>query len=543
MTEGTSAEKRAGWGVITMLAAAQFVMVLDSTVMNVSISQVVADLDTTVVGLQTAITMYTLVMAAFMLLGGKLGDRWGAKRAYAIGLLVYGTGSMTTALAPNLATLLVGWSLIEGLGAVLVIPAIAALTAGTYQGRQRAIAYGILGGVAGASAAAGPLIGGWVTASYSWRYVFAAETVVVLGLMLFLKLIPARPGCPGKLDYGGAALSAAGLGGVVLGVLMSSQWGWVIPGPNVPVVNGVALTPLGLSPTFWLMVIGGAFLSWFVRHEEAVKARGEEPLVDLSLFQIRMLRAGLIALFCQQFIVLATFFVLPLYLQTVLGLDSLETGFTILPLSLALFVCALAGSALTARISPRRIVETGLAAMLVGEAALMYFIDFDLRNTGFSIALALVGGGLGLLASQLGNIIMSSVPSKRVGEAGGLQGTAQNLGASFGTALIGAVLIAVLASSFQKTVLADPTLPPELKQAAVDAAEQSANFVTTTQVEQAALSAGVSAADTEQLVSAYAQSQLEALKAALAAIAVFALLALVWVRHLPSLALPPAEDA
>lgn len=151
----SSSEKNASWSVIAMLAAAQFIMVLDTTVMNVSITQVAADLNTTIIGLQTAITLYTLVMAAFMLIGGKMGDRWGAKRAYAVGLLVYGVGSLTTALSPNLGVLIVGWSFIEGFGAVLVIPAIAALTAATYQGRQRAMAYGILGGVAGASAVTG----------------------------------------------------------------------------------------------------------------------------------------------------------------------------------------------------------------------------------------------------------------------------------------------------------------------------------------------------------------------------------------------------
>ena len=183
-----------GWGVVGLLAAAQFIMVLDTTVMNVSITQVVDDLNTTVVGLQTAITLYTLVMASFMLVGGKLGERWGAKRAFWVGLLIYGTGSFITAVAPNLAVLVIGWSFIEGLGAVLVIPAIAALTAATYQGRQRALAYGILGGVSGASMAAGPLIGGWVSANYTWRYVFAGESLVVLVILLFLADHPGDPG-------------------------------------------------------------------------------------------------------------------------------------------------------------------------------------------------------------------------------------------------------------------------------------------------------------------------------------------------------------
>ena len=206
------AATKAGWGVVGLLASAQFIMVLDTTVMNVSISQVVADLDTTVVGLQTAITLYTLVMASLMLIGGKLGERWGAKRTFTVGLLVYGTGSLITSLSPNLAVLIFGWSLVEGLGAVLVIPAIAALTAATYEGKQRAVAYGILGGVSGASMAAGPLIGGWVSAEYSWRYVFAAESVVVVVILLFRRIVPAIKRTADKARHHGCRAVGARLG-------------------------------------------------------------------------------------------------------------------------------------------------------------------------------------------------------------------------------------------------------------------------------------------------------------------------------------------
>ena len=201
-------EQSAGWGVVLLLAAAQFVMVLDSTVMNVSISQVVADLNTTVVGIQTAITAYTLVMAALMLAGAKLGDLWGSRRAFTLGLIIYGAGSLTTALSPNLPTLLFGWSFLEGLGAVLVIPAIAALVASTYQGHMRALAFGIMGGVAGAAAAAGPIIGGWVTTYLSWRIVFASEVVIMLVILAFVRVLKRTEPRGGKLDMGGAVLSA-----------------------------------------------------------------------------------------------------------------------------------------------------------------------------------------------------------------------------------------------------------------------------------------------------------------------------------------------
>src|SRR5258705_7500460 len=219
------------WIPMLILCSAQFVMVLDTSVMNVAISQIVDDLDTSIQGVQSAITLYTLVMAAFMLLGAKLGDIFGRNRAFAIGLGIYGAGSLTTALSPNLAVLLIGWWGVEGFGAVLVIPAIAALTAASYQGRERALAYALLGGVAAIAVAAGPLIGGWVTTEFSWRYVFAAETVVVIVILLLRGQIAQAPGAQRRpqLDIVGVALSSGGLGLVVFAILRSSVWGFVQP--------------------------------------------------------------------------------------------------------------------------------------------------------------------------------------------------------------------------------------------------------------------------------------------------------------------------
>ena len=235
------------WLPLIILAAAQFIMVLDSSVMNVSISQIVADLNTTVTGVQSAITMYTLVMAAFMLVGAKLGDILGRDRAFGLGLAVYGLGSLITALSPNLTVLLIGWSGIEGLGAVLVIPAIAALIAANYEGKERGFAYGMIGGAAGAAIAAGPLIGGYVTTTWSWRYVFVGEVVVVIAVLVVhrrMKRAPKPEHAP-KLDYGGAVLSAVGLGLIVFGILKSSSWGWIKP-IAAPTIGGTELTPFGV---------------------------------------------------------------------------------------------------------------------------------------------------------------------------------------------------------------------------------------------------------------------------------------------------------
>ena len=277
-----------------------------------------------------------------------------------IGLLVYGTGSLTTALSPTLGVLLVGWSFIEGFGAILVIPAIATLTAATYSGKQRALAYGILGGVSGASAALGPLIGGWVTTNYTWRLVFAGETVVVLALMLFLRLIPATSWTQEQTGYNRCIPVMRQPRHDRLRHPQSGQWGWITPTASVPTINGVPLTPLGLSPVIWLIIVGLILLQVFFHHERAFIDAGKEPLLDVRLLEIPPMRAGLVTYLSQQFIIMGTFFVLPLYLQTVLGYDALQTGIILLPLSSSLLVFALVGARLAGSCSPKRIAIFGL---------------------------------------------------------------------------------------------------------------------------------------------------------------------------------------
>src|SRR5436190_10322413 len=277
---------------ILILGTAQFVMVLDTTVMNVSITQVVDDLDTTVSAVQLAITAYALVMAAFMLTGAKLGDTRGRRRIFAIGLGVYGTGSLITALSPNVGVLLFGWSFVEGIGATLVIPAIAALTAANYTGKERALAYGLLGGIAGAAVAAGPLIGGFVTSALTWRVVFAGETVVVVGILAFgIRHIKDSPAVSTeKLDIPGVALSALGLGLVVFGVLKSSSWGLITP-TGALTVNGTKITPFGLSVVPFIIAAGAIVLMAFRRFEQHQVRVGRAPLLSPDLLKLQQLRA------------------------------------------------------------------------------------------------------------------------------------------------------------------------------------------------------------------------------------------------------------
>ncbi len=519
---------------IAIFASAQFVMVLDSSVMNVSISQIVADLDTTIQGVQLAITAYTLVMAAFMLAGAKLGDIIGRDRTFAIGLAVYGLGSLTTALSPNLTVLLLGWSLVEGLGAALVVPAIVSLIAGTYDGKQRALAFGIVGGVAGAAVAAGPLIGGWVTSEFSWRYVFAGEVVIVAVILAFRRRLgpSTRVANPPKLDYVGMLISSVGLALVVFGILKSSEWGLIEP-KGALTIGGQEITPFGFSAVPFLILAGLGCLAGFAAWEERRERAGRDTLLDRSLLRIEQLRAGLTTLAMQQLILLGTFFVLPVYLQVVLGLDAFETGKRLFPMSVAMFAAAMAGPKLAAGIAPKRVAQAGLVALAAASVVLLGTIDVELDKAEFAFALALFGVGAGLLLSQLGNVIMSSVDASKTNEAGGLQGTAQNLGASLGTALIGAVLIAALTNGFQARIEQNPAVPATVREQLAAATQEGIPVVPVADVEKAALEKGASAETASALADDYGDAQLFGLKRAIGAVGVFALLGLWFTRKLP----------
>jgi EmrB/QacA subfamily drug resistance transporter len=527
---------------IVVFGAAQFVMVLDSSVMNVSISQIVADLDTTIQGVQLAITAYTLVMAALMLAGAKLGDILGRDRTFAIGLAIYGLGSLITAISPNLTVLLIGWSLIEGIGAALVVPAIVSLVAATYSGAQRALAFGIIGGVAGAAIAAGPLIGGWVTTEFTWRYVFAGETVIVVAILLVRNRLPRSPAAARRpqLDVIGVLLSSLGLALAVFGVLKSSEWGWIEP-RGALTVGGEEITPFGFSSVPFFVLAGLGFLAAFVLWEERRERAGKDTLVDRSLLRIRQLRAGLTTLMMQQLILLGTFFVMPVYLQVVLGLDAFETGKRLFPLSVTMFVAAMLGPKLAAGLAPKRVAQGGLLALAAACVLLLGTIDVELSEWEFAVAVSVFGIGAGLLLSQLGNVIMSAVDPAKINEAGGLQGTAQNLGASLGTALIGSVLILSLTNGFVTRVEENPAIPASVRAQVADVARKGIPVAAVDDVEQAAIKQGVPADQASAVAGEYGEAQLQGLKRAIGAVGVFALLSLWFTRGLPGMHTPPAK--
>jgi MFS family permease len=513
--------------ILLTLAAAQFLMTLDSSVMNVSIATVAEDVGTTVTGIQGAITAYTLVMAALMITGAKIGAMIGRKRAFAIGLVIYAAGSLTTALAPNLPVLLFGWSLLEGIGAALILPAIVALVAGNFGVEKRAGAYGLVAAAGAVAVAVGPLIGGFCTTYFSWRWVFAGEVLVGAAILLVSRRfddapVDRRP----KLDLVGSAFSAVGLGLVVFGVLKSGTWGWIQPKAGGP-------DWAGLSPTVWLILAGMVVIWGFFRWEGHVESHGGEPLVTPALLQNRQLTAGLRMFFFQYLVQGGFFFVVPLYLSIALGLTALETGVRLLPLSVTLILAALGIPKLWPDISPRLVVRGGLLALFAGTVVLMGGLSVDSGPEVVFVPMLLIGLGIGALASQLGSVTVSAVPDEQSSEVGGIQNTMTNLGISLGTALAGSILIATLTTSFLTNIQQSPAIPKRVVQKAQVELAGGIQFISDADLEQALDQTHLRSRATDQAIADYQDARIDGLRSALAILAFLAAIALFLAQAVP----------
>jgi len=514
--------------VLLTLAAGQFLMTLDSSVMNVSIATVAKDVDTTVTGIQGAITAYTLVMAALMITGAKVGAMIGRKRAFAIGCVIYGCGSLTTALAPNLPVLLLGWSFLEGVGAALILPAIVALVAGNFATERRPAAYGMVAAAGAIAVAVGPLIGGFCTTYFSWRWVFAGEVVLVLAILLLARRIADAPvEKRPHLDIVGAVLSALGLGLVVFGVLRSGEWGWIQPKADAP-------SWAGLSPTVWLS-LAGLFVLWlFFRWEARLDASGREPLVRPAMLQNKQLTGGLIMFFFQYLVQAGFFFVVPLFLSVCLGLSALATGARLLPLSITLLAAALGIPRLFPNVSPRLVVRGGLLALLAGTVVLLSALDKDAGAEIVFVPMLLIGLGIGALASQLGAVTVSAVPDEESPEVGGVQNTMTNLGASLGTAVAGSILIATLSSAFLANIQQNPAIPSQVKSQAQVQLAGGVPFVSDADLEAALEKANVDSTTADAALDAYGKARINGLRSALAILALLSIVALFLAQRIPT---------
>jgi MFS family permease len=525
--------------VLLTLAAAQFLMTLDASVMNVSIATVAEDIGTTVTGIQTAITAYTLVMAALMITGAKVGAMIGRKRALQIGLVIYAAGSGLTAIAPNLAVLMFGWSLLEGIGAALIMPAIVALVAVNFPVERRAAAYGLVAASGAIAVAVGPLVGGFCTTYFSWRWVFAGEVVIGAVILLLSRRIADAPvEKQPRLDWVGSVLSATGLSLFVFGVLKAGEWGWIQPKEG-------GTSWAGLSPSIWLMLAGLLVIWVFFRWEARVDARGGEPLVRPTMLQNTQLTGGLTMFFFQFLVQGGFFFVVPLFLSVCLGLTALETGVRLLPLSVTLIAAAVGIPKLLPDVSPRLVVRGGLLALLAGALVLLAGLDVDAGPEIVFVPMLLVGLGIGALASQLGNVTVSAVSDEEASEVGGVQNTMSNLGISLGTALAGSLLFATLTTAFLVNIEQSEAIPESAKQQAQVELVGGVPFISDADLEAALEESDLSTAATDDAIAAYQEARLEGLRSALAILALLAVVALFLAQRIPTVQpgrAPPAAD-
>jgi MFS family permease len=433
--------------MILPLALAQFIASYAATNMNVAISAIAKDLGTTVAGVQTAITLFTLTMAALMIPGSKLTDIWGRKRCFILGLIIYGIGGLLALLAQGLPLLITGYSLFEGVGSALMIPPIYILVTVAFPDiKSRARYFGVISGAAGLGAAAGPLIGGLVTSAISWRASFGLQVLVVAWIIWMARSTIADPGPQEprpRFDLTGAVLSAAGLFFVVLGLLQSRTYGFGKSRQDFAIGNTVIIPKGSISPVWIYVAIGALFLLWFFLYTRSAENKGKEVLLPLRLFRSKTANLGLSTQVIQWLIMQGSFFTVSVYLQEVDGYNAIKTGLLLTPATIGILATS-AGADRFARRHPQRwLIIVGFLTTAVGAILLLALVRAHSGVWTWVPGLLLFGAGVGAMLTSSVNVVQSSFPEADQGEISGLSRSVSNLGSSLGTALVGSVLVAV----------------------------------------------------------------------------------------------------
>ncbi|MXU66001.1 MFS transporter [Oceanomicrobium pacificus] len=500
------------WIVLITLALSTFIIVVDTTVMNVSISALIVDLDTTVGGIQAAIALYALVMASFMLIGGKLADILGKKRVFMIGVCVFGVGTFLASTSQSLWMLIIGWSVIEGIGSALMMPNIQTILRDSYDGAERAFAYGIISAVAAVGAAVGPIVGGFLTTYYTWRWAFRIEVLIVILVLILCRAIAAdakREDRP-SFDFAGAILSVCGWSLIVLAVLLGQTYGFVMA--RQPFMLGdVAINPFGLSIVPVLVAIGLASLVALFTLERRRESAGRPGLFRPSLLSAPGLLPGISARFIQMAIMAAFLFTMPLLFQLAFAFSAMETGLALIPFSLALLVCAILGARLSSRYSADRIIRAGFVLAVLGLLIIGGTIRPDAEPEDLATGVVF-GAGLGLIASQILNLVLSSVAPEQTAEASGLNGTFEQLGNAIGVALVGTMMIAGLTAALSSQIMALPGLDAAQQSVVIATLEQSVELVSDAQITAGLDAAGIAPEAQSDILSGYAQARTQAFR-------------------------------
>lgn len=512
--------------ILVALSLAQFIMTVDTTIMNIAIPAVVQDLKTDVSSVQSAITLYALTMAAFMLIGAKLGEIYGRKKIFRIGLGIYAIGSAITAIAPNVLVLIIGWSFLEGIGASLMMPAMMALISINFSGKQRVTALGIVAGVAGAAAAVGPLIGGALSTYSSWRWAFVAEVVIALitfALSPYIK--DGAKKASEKLDVVGGLLAASGLGIFVYGVLQASTYGWIRATKPLQ-IGDVSFNLFGISIVVYLCALGAFILFELFNYEQAREKAGKPVLLRVSLLKSRVFASGLNIVLMTQLIMGGFMFVLPLFLQIVLGYSAIRSGLALMPLSITLIVTSTLSSKFAGRWTPIGAIRIAQVLILGGLISLISLISNDTQASQLIAPMILIGAGLGIIFPLIQSIVLGSVSQNEASQASGLNYTYQQLGMSLGTAVIGSVLLFSLGNGFVSGLSSAGSFNPQNIATESVAISQNVEFVSNEQLALALEDSDLNEAQKQDVLNVNEDARIRALKVALAVAALFSVVGL-----------------
>jgi MFS family permease len=431
--------------LVPPLVLAQFTASYAGTNMNVAISDIASDIGTTVIGMQTTITLFTLTMASLMIPGSKLTDIWGRKSCFLIGLVIYGVGALLAAVSQGLGLMIFGYSLLEGVGSALMIPPIYILITVAFRDiRTRAKYFGAVSGAAGLGAAAGPLLGGLVTSAISWRASFVLQALIVATTIVLARRItdPPRQAPKPRFDLVGAILSAAGLFFVVLGILQSATYGWLTSRKDFTVGDTVLIQQGGVSPVWLFVAFGALILCWFFLHLRSRERRHAEPLIALRMFGNRQANLGLSTQVIQWLTMQGAFFVISVYLQQVRHYSAVETGLTLTPATIGILLSSALAERLAKRRPQRTLVRSGFVFTVAGMAVLLLLAGGGSGVLRLIPGLFLMGFGIGVMLTASVNVVQSSFPESDQSDISGLSRSVSNLGSSLGTALAGSVLVA-----------------------------------------------------------------------------------------------------
>jgi MFS family permease len=424
------------------LALTQFVASYAASNMNVAISDIADDLGTTTRGVQTAITLFTLTMAALMIPGSKLTDIIGRKRCLMLGLVIYGSGALLASFAQGLGLLIFGYALLEGIGSALMIPPVyIILTVAFSDLESRAKAFGIVSASAGLGAAAGPLIGGLITSAISWRASFIAQVLVVIGILFMGRRFKGTAGVKAPFDITGTVLSAIGLVVIIMGILSTGTYGWGRASEDVKVGDTKIYSEGAIAPVWPLLVIGVLFLAWFFYHISSMEHAGKQPLLSTRVFRNKVSDLGLVTQNVQWLTMQGTFFVVSVFLQTVRGYSAIETGLIMSASTVGLLLSSSAAGRMAEKRSQVELIRGGFVCVILGTVLMLLLSDATSKIVWFLPGLFLIGFGIGVMLTASVNVVQSSFPEKDQGEISGLSRSVSNLGSSLGTALVGSVLV------------------------------------------------------------------------------------------------------